>query len=160
MLDAPVLFEVEDRAPEVVAKPEIEGGDDHLVVLAEGAGGNLAGRRDDHRTADQTITILLTGFGRGEDPSSVLIGVRLHRDQVMEHAQVYGLGMLDVLGWRVVAERHYLDSLQAHDTERLRPAPVVADTHTDDGIEDTPHLEAVVADLEVAFFEMLKGRVR
>ena len=78
---------------------------------------------------------------------------------MVEHAQVHGLGVVDVLGRRVVAERDDLDPLQAHDAKRLRPAPIVADAHADDGVEGAPHFEAFVADLEVALFEVLEWRV-
>src|SRR5262249_8811466 len=61
---------------------------------------------------------------------------------------------------RVVAERHDLDPLQPHNAECLGPAPIVADAHADDDIADAPHFEAVVADLEITLFEMLKGCVR
>src|SRR5262249_28973338 len=37
----------------------------------------------------------------------------------------------------------------------LRPAPVVADAHSDDAAEAAPHREAEIAGLEVALFEML-----
>jgi hypothetical protein len=53
MLDAAVLLEVEDRATDVVAEVKVEGCSDDLVVLAERAGGDLAGRRNNCRAADQ-----------------------------------------------------------------------------------------------------------
>ena len=70
------------------------------------------------------------------------------------------LGMVDVIGRRVVAERHDFGALQCHDAERLGPAPVVADAHADDGVKGAPHLEALVADIEIALFEVLERCVR
>ncbi len=72
---------------------------------------------------------------------------------------MHGFRMVDVLGRRVVAESNDLDPLQPHDAERLRPAPVVADAHADDRVQGAPHLEALVADLEVALFEVLERRI-
>src|SRR5438105_2318184 len=77
MFDAPVLLEIENRALDVVAELEVEGCGDQLVVLAERAGGDLAGRRDDRRAADQAEPVLLAGLRSGEHPSPVLIGVGL-----------------------------------------------------------------------------------
>src|SRR5947207_13891255 len=98
----------------------------------------------------------LPAFG-GEHPRSVLVGVGLHRHEMVKHPQVHGFGIMNVLGRRVVAERHDLDPLQSHDAERLGPAPVVADAHPDDRMEGAPYFEAFVADLKVALFEMLEG---
>src|SRR5260370_22849895 len=79
---------------------------------------------------------------------------------MMEHAQVQGLWMMDVLGRGVVAERHDLDPLETHDAERLRPAPIVADAHADDRVECAPDFESLVADIEITLFEMLEWRLR
>src|SRR5205809_7684545 len=67
--------------------------------------------------------------------------------------------MIDVLDRRVVAERHDLDPLQPHDAPGFGPAPVVADAHADDSIVSAPYFEALVADLEIALFEMLEGSI-
>src|SRR5215469_8895443 len=159
VLDAAVLFEIEDCALDVVAEIEVERCGNDLVVLAQCAGSDLAGRRDDRRAADQPEPILLAGFCRGQHPGSVLIGVGLHGDEMVEHPQMHRFGMVHVLGRRVVAERDDLDALQPHDAEGFRPAPVVADAHADDGVEGAPHFEALVADIEIALFEMLERRV-
>src|SRR5207237_359658 len=58
---------------------------------------------------------------------------------------------------RVVAERHDLDPLQPHDAPGFRPTPVIADAHPDDRIESPPHPESLVANIEIALFEMLEG---
>ena len=78
---------------------------------------------------------------------------------MVEHPQVHRLGVVDVLGRGIVAERHDLDTLQPHDAERLGPAAVVADAHADDRVEGAPYFEALVADFEIALFEMLKRRI-
>src|SRR5947208_12134648 len=52
----------------------------------------------------------LPAFG-GEHPRSVLVGVGLHRHEMVKHPQVHGFGIMNVLGRRVVAERHDLDPL-------------------------------------------------
>src|SRR5579862_9560691 len=79
---------------------------------------------------------------------------------MVEHPQVNRLWIMDVLRWRVVAERNDLDSLQPHDAEGFGPAPIVADAHADDRVHRPPHLEALVADVEIALFQMLERRVR
>src|SRR5881396_1819075 len=71
-----------------------------------------------------------------------------------------GLAMMDVLDRRVVAERHDLDPLQPHDAPGFRPTPVIADAHPDNRIISAPHPEALVADIEIALFEMLEGSIR
>src|SRR5216684_4650748 len=71
-----------------------------------------------------------------------------------------GLAGVDVLDRRVVAERDDLDPLQAHDAVGLGPAPVVADAHADDRILHAPYWKALVADVEIALFEVLERRVR
>src|SRR6516225_2422338 len=78
---------------------------------------------------------------------------------MVEHPQMHRLGMMDVLGRSVVAECDDLHPLQAHDTKRLRPAPVVTNAHADDRIERPPYLEALVANIEIPFFEMLERRI-
>ena len=64
--------------------------------------------------------------------------------------------MVDVVRWRVIAERDQLDPLQAHHPVALGPAPVVADHHADHAAERTPDRKAQVAYLEVALFEVLE----
>ena len=71
-----------------------------------------------------------------------------------------GLAVMDVFDRRIVAERDDLDPLQPHDAIGLGPAPVVADAHADDRVKGAPDFEAFIADVEVAFFEMLERRVR
>src|SRR5207248_976265 len=56
-------------------------------------------------------------------------------------------------------ERDDINPLQPHDAERLGPTPVVADAHADDSVKGAPHPEPLVADLEVALFEMLERRI-
>src|ERR1700730_11062930 len=67
--------------------------------------------------------------------------------------------MMDVLDRRVVAEGNDLDPLQPHDAPGFRPTPVVADAHPDDGVKDAPYFETLVADIEIALFEMLEGSI-
>ena len=62
MLDAPVFFEIENCAFDVVAELQVEGCGDYLVVLAKSASGDLTGGRDDRRAADQTEAVLLAAF--------------------------------------------------------------------------------------------------
>ena len=71
-----------------------------------------------------------------------------------------GLAVVDVLDRRVVAERDDLDPLQPHDPVGLGPAPVVADAHADDGVHEAPDPEPLVADIEIALFEVLERRLR
>src|ERR1700744_6337156 len=78
----------------------------------------------------------------------------------MEHPQMLRLAMMDVLDRGVVAERDDLDALQPHDAIGLGPAPVVAAANADDGVIGAPYLEPLVADIEIALFEVLKRRVR
>ena len=78
---------------------------------------------------------------------------------MVEHPQVLGLAMVDVRDRRVVAERDDLDPLQPHDTVGLGPAPVVTDAHADDRVIGAPHLEPLVADIEIALFEVLERRI-
>src|SRR5215472_16130263 len=104
MLDAAVLLEVEDRAFDVLAELEVECRGDHLVVFAKRAGGDLAGRRDHRRAANEAEPVLLASLCGGEHPGPVLVGVGLHRDEMMKHAKVQGLGMVDVLGGGFEAE--------------------------------------------------------
>jgi len=70
------------------------------------------------------------------------------------------VGTLRIHRRRVVAEQHRLDALQAHDPESLRPAPVVADAHADQGVHGAPHGETQVAGFEIAFFQVLEGPFR
>src|SRR6266853_5157512 len=70
-----------------------------------------------------------------------------------------GLAMMDVLDRRVVAEGHDLDPLQPHNAPGFRPSPVVADAHPNDGVKDAPYFEALVADVEIALFEMLEASI-
>ena len=79
---------------------------------------------------------------------------------MMKHPQMLGLAVMNVFDRRIVAEGDDLDPLQPHDTIGLGPAPVVADAHADDRIKRPPDVEAFIADVEVPFFEMLKGRIR
>src|SRR5271165_663605 len=65
MLDAAMLVEI---ALDLVAELEVEGCGDDLVILAEGAAGDLAGRRDDDRAADQAV-------GLDQDRGVVMAGL-------------------------------------------------------------------------------------
>src|SRR6266699_1120247 len=78
---------------------------------------------------------------------------------MVEHPQMLGLAGVDVLDWRVVAERDDLDPLKPHHPVGLGPAPVVADAHADDRILHAPHPKALVADVEIALFEVLERRL-
>jgi hypothetical protein len=49
--------------------------------------------------------------------------------------------------------------LQSHDPIGFGPAPVVADAHADDRILHPPHPKALVADVEIALFEVLERRL-
>src|SRR5438105_6133362 len=76
----------------------------------------------------------------------------------MEHAQVRRLVPMNVPGWRVIAQGNDIHALQAHDANRLWPAPIIADAKTDLCVHGPPDLEAVIADVEEFFLQMLKGR--
>ena len=65
---------------------------------------------------------------------------------------------MNVPGWRVIAQGNDIDTLQAHDAKRLGPAPIVADAKTDICVHGPPDLEAIIADVEEFFLQMLKGR--
>ena len=67
-----------------------------------------------------------------------------------------GFAMVDVLDRRVVAEGDDLDPLQPHDAPGLGPAAIVADAHAHEGAVVTHDGPAEVADLEVAFLQMLE----
>src|ERR1700719_2732586 len=105
MLWAAVLLEIEHILPEIVGQAEIAINAYNLVRLGDCLGGDFAGGRDDAGPADHVKPILDTAFGGRSDPSGVLVGVRLQRQQVMEHAQVRWLVPVDVPGWRVIAQR-------------------------------------------------------
>src|SRR6266699_3056141 len=77
MLDAAVLFEIEDGAPEVVAEVEIQGRGDQLVLLGQRLRRDLAGRRDNRRAADHAEPVLGPAFGGGQYPGRVLVGAGL-----------------------------------------------------------------------------------
>jgi hypothetical protein len=55
MFDVPALLEIEYRPLDVVAELEVEGRRDDFIVLAERAGGGLAGRKD---TSDGAVKLL------------------------------------------------------------------------------------------------------
>src|SRR5216683_928164 len=78
---------------------------------------------------------------------------------MVEHPQMLGLAGVDVQDRRVVAERDDLDALQPHDAVGLGPAPVVADAHADDRILYAPYPKTLVADVEIALFEVLERRL-
>ena len=67
------------------------------------------------------------------------------------------LASLGIDRGRVVADQHHLNALQAHDAIGLRPAAVVAYRHAEDTAKRAPDIEAEIAGLEVAFFQMLEG---
>src|SRR3954447_6786613 len=78
----------------------------------------------------------------------------------MERAQMLRLAVMDILDRRIIAERDDLDPLQPHDPVRLGPASVIADAHADHRVHEAPNPETLVADVEIALFEMLKRRLR
>src|ERR1041385_438004 len=79
---------------------------------------------------------------------------------MVKHPQMLGLAVMDVLDWRVVAERDDLDALQSHDAVGFGPAPVVADAHAHDRVLHAPDAEALIPDVEIALLQMLERRLR
>ena len=96
VLDAAVLLEVEDGAPDVLAEREVDLTGHQIVVLGHRHRRDLAGRGDDARAPDEPEPVLVAGLGGGDHPAAVLVRVRLHGDVDVEHAQVLRLVGVDV----------------------------------------------------------------
>ena len=78
----------------------------------------------------------------------------------MELTQAIMIGSPRVVYRRVVATKNHLGPLQAQHTVRLWPAPVVANDHASHPAPGLPSAKAEVADLKIAFFQVLERRLR
>ena len=156
MLGSPVGGEIEHGLLDEGAIVQIAFGRDQLVVQGFAAGHDLAGGRDDDAAAQHGMAVLGAGLGHADHPGTVLVRPGLHGQVTVEHAQVFGLVGERVLGRGVVAEEDHLDALQPHDAVGLGPAAVVADAHAEDAAQGAPHRKAQIADLEIAFFQVLE----
>lgn len=113
------------------------------------------GRRDDDALADHVGAFLDAAFGGADHPGRVLVGAGLHGKMAVELGQAVDIAVAGVIVRGVVAEHDHLDALQAHDAISLGPAAVVADAHAHDAAETAPHLEAVIAWLEITLLQVL-----
>src|SRR6185295_9829742 len=156
MLNAAMKGEIEDRVLAEDGGVEIAGVNEEFILFGPGLDNDLAVRIDDQAAADQGVAILDTGLGDGYDPGRVLVSAGLRREPVVEQPLLGPLlTLLGIDRGRVVADQHHLNTLQAHHAIGLRPAPVVADRHTEDAAERTPDVEAEIARLEVALLQIL-----
>src|SRR5205807_834449 len=58
----------------------------------------------------------------------------------------------------VIAQYHYVHALQAHDTKCLWPTAVVANANANLCVHRPPDFEALIADVEEFFLQMLEWR--
>src|SRR5262249_37993040 len=147
--------EVENVVLVTVSEIEIAAMDDELILEAVAHGHDLARRRDDRALADHIVTLLQPALRRCHDPGAVLVGPGLHHQVIVEQLQRIEIEAVAEPDGRVVAQQDHLYSLQAHHPIGFRPAPVVANTHSEDATEGAPDLESQIADLEEVFFQML-----
>ena len=141
------------------AHREVAVGHDQLVAPTLGQRDHHAGGCDDAAMGQHVDALLRPRLARGRDPDPVLIGGRLHADEVMEGAKLVMLRPVRQLRGRVVAEDHHLRPLQRHHPIGLGPAPVVADRHADLGPEGLEDGKAQIAGLEIHLLQMLEGQV-
>ena len=79
-----VLGEIENMVQEVVAQGQVAVREDHLDFLALRLRHDFARGRDDGRTADQVKALFAAALGASSHPQTVLIGVGLQRQQLLE----------------------------------------------------------------------------
>jgi hypothetical protein len=156
VLGTAVGGEIEHGPLEVRRQPDVAIEADHLVLLGLRAHRDLAGRRDDERVAEHAEAVLEAALGGLDEPGGVLERHRLRHDEVVVHPERRRLGVVQVLGRSVEAERHDLCALQRQHAERLGPAAVVADQHAGNRVQVPPDAKAQVADLEVLLLEVLE----
>src|SRR5215467_4165531 len=161
MFNAPVAGKIEHG---FLAKPrriEIAIVDKKLIVLRLCFRDDLTIWVDDHAASHAMMAVLDAAFGHRHYPGRVLIGAGLQRKLVVEHALCQPfVAVLRVDRGRVETKHHHLDALQPEHAKGHRPAPVVADAHTEYAAQQAPRHKAKVAGLEIALFKMLVTALR
>src|SRR5258707_11461737 len=143
MLGFAVLLEVIE-ALEIGGKREVAFVGDDLVAEAVREGDDVARWGDDAAVPQHVDPLLASGLGGGDDPEPVLVGRRLHAEEVVKGTMRVLIGPVRKLGRRVEPKHDEVGALERHDAVGLRPATVVAYRHPDLAAERLPDWETQI----------------
>jgi len=141
----------------VTAQLHIAIRDNELVFSCHRLRDDLTVWRDNTGSAHQILTSLAAGFGHRNNPCAILIGPGLNAELVIERSSVRRFGVIGVMGWRIIADQHQLDTLKPEHAEGFGPASIIADAQPHLDVAIVPDLETIIPNLEIALLQMLEG---